>query len=1036
MARLILVPGVCIVLVLSSTLAAAQSNGAVAGVIRDTSGGVLPGATVEAASPALIEQVRSGVSDGQGRYQIIELPPGTYSVTVTLPGFSTYVREGIELSAGFTANVSAELSVGSVEETITVTGATPIVDVQNARTQRVLRADVLNALPSGTRSLTKIASMTLGAVNSSRGVSDVGGDKGESATGIRIHGNRAADGKANWDGMSTNTATSTSGGQMRIYYFNTVAMQEVTLDTGGNSAESETGGANINFVPREGSNTFSLYSTANYTSDRYAAKSIPDSLVDRGVSPQSGLKGTYDYGVGAGGPLRKDKLWFYATTRWWGSQSVPSSNFFDKSTNPWVYVPDLDRPAYADSFYVDSSFRATWQIAEKHKLSQEEHLEHGCNCWLAIGYGARVSPDAATDYTRGPQILSQTTYTYVPTNRLLIQAGALFLRQHSNFTNGGAPDASKFTGRQPILHPGPGDFSVNELTTGYRWGALPGRFTNYGYDNDNNVYNQHVTVSYVTGSHAFKTGLQVNSLNWGSFGMQTPNQVTFSLRGGVPSALQQYAGPFQSIARIRGIGLFAQDQWTLDRLTLNLGFRFDRFAGRTLAQDIPAGPFREAFQVDEVSNLPNFKDFVPRIGVAYDLFGDGKTAIKATWGRYLAGQGAALASRYAPSSSIVQNVSRTWNDNSFPAGDARNGNFAPDCDLSLLTANGECGGVNNRLFGQSFTNRLLADDARQGWGQREYSYQIGLELQHELRPGLGVAVGYHRTWYRNQLVTQNTAVSPSDFTEYCITTPTDPRLGQLSGNPVCGFYDVNPDKFGQQSFLLEQASNYGTPEEFYNGVDMRIDARWGDGALLVGGVSVGRNTADWCYANGHPELNPQGFPNPRGGQYPRNDDYCRATSSWWDGIGSQVKLQFVYPLPADFAVSVAYQNLPGVNHTANFVLRNAQVAPLLDRNLSGCPATGTCTATRTHAIVPVVQNGNDSNTQGGPLTDFRLNQTDIRVSKVFRVGRLELEGMLDLYNAFNNRAPLNIVTTYGGAWSRPSLLLGGRLLKFGTQIRF
>ena len=539
-------------------------------------------------------------------------------------------------------------------------------------------------------------------------------------------------------------------------------------------------------------------------------------------------------------------------------------------------------------------------------------------------------------------------------------------------------------------------------------------------------------MSYVTGSHAFKTGLQVNSLNWGSFGMQTPNQATFSLRAGVPSALQQFAGPFQSIARIRGIGLIAQDQWTLDRVTLNLGIRFDKFAGRTLAQDIPAGPFRAAFHVDEVTNLPSFKDIVPRVGVAYDLFGDGKTAIKASFGRYLAGQGASLASRYAPSSAIVQSVGRTWNDNSFPAGDPRNGNFMPDCDLNALTASGECGAVNNALFGQPFTNRFLADDAREGWGQREYSYQVGLELQHELRPGLGVAVGYHRTWYRNQLVTQNTRVSPSDSSEYCITAPTDVRLDQLSGNQICGFYDVNPDKFGQRSFLLQQASNYGTPEEFYNGVDMGFDARWGDGATMTGGVSVGRNTADWCYANGHPELEPQGFPR----NYPRNDDYCRVTSSWWDGIGSQVKLQLVYPLAADFAVSVAYQNLPRVNHTSNYVLGNAQLASSLGRNLSGCPAAGTCTATRTHAIIPIVQNGNDSNTQGGPITDFRLNQTDLRVSKVFRIGKLELEGMLDLYNAFNNRAPLNIVTTYGGAWSRPSLLLGGRLLKFGTQIRF
>ena len=196
-------------------LAAAQSNGGIAGTVKDSTGAVLPGVTVEAASPALIEKVRTAVTDDQGQYKIIELRPGTYTVTFTLGGFTTYKREGIELSAGFTATANAEMKVGAIEETVTVTGASPIVDVQNARTQVVLRSDVLDALPTGTKSLMQIASMTLGAVSSVAGRNDVGGDKGEQNTGIVLHGGRGDDGRTNWDGMNTNVFFGAAGGQQR-----------------------------------------------------------------------------------------------------------------------------------------------------------------------------------------------------------------------------------------------------------------------------------------------------------------------------------------------------------------------------------------------------------------------------------------------------------------------------------------------------------------------------------------------------------------------------------------------------------------------------------------------------------------------------------------------------------------------------------------------------------------------------------------------------------------------------------------------------
>src|SRR5262245_4636169 len=385
-------------------LAAAQATGSIAGTVKDTTGAVLPGVTVEAASPALIEKVRTVTSDAQGNYKIVDLRPGVYSVTFTLPGFATVKREGIELSAGFTANVSADLKVGSVEETVTVSGASPIVDGQNATSQNGLKTETMNQLPSGAKNLMAYASMTLGAMPSTPGRNDVGGDKSEQSTGIIRHGGRGDDGRTNWDGMSTNVFFGGAGGQQRTYYFNTVAVQEVVVDTSGAMAETETGGANLNMVPREGGNTFKFNGLVAYTDDSFSSKSVPDDLkTERGITDQSSLKKIYDYGVGVGGPIMKDRLWFYGTHRSWGAQNFGANNYFDQHVNPYRYVPDLSQPAYADTYFADSSARFTFQAATKHKVNYEFHLQHGCSCWLGIGGGALSAPEATTDFNYGPQ---------------------------------------------------------------------------------------------------------------------------------------------------------------------------------------------------------------------------------------------------------------------------------------------------------------------------------------------------------------------------------------------------------------------------------------------------------------------------------------------------------------------------------------------------------------------------------------------------------------------------------------------------------
>jgi hypothetical protein len=974
------------------------STGAIAGTARDTTGAVLPGVTVEAASPALIEKVRAAVTDAQGNYRVTELRPGTYTVTFTLPGFGTYKRENIELNTGVTAAVNAEMKVGSLEETVTVTGASPVVDVQNVRKQVVLTREVLDVVPTG-KTFQGFATLTLGARGSgadgAASAIDVGGNKGEGNSAFGVHGMRGEDAIITQDGMFSNAIVGAGSAQNRQTQINQAFVQEMTLLTSGIGAESQTGGVQINIVPREGGNAFKLYVNGTGTGSALQNSNIDDELRQRGVTTAPKVKKVWDFGGGFGGPIKRDALWFYTAHRYWGNEEIVPGNYFNLTPRTFVYTPDFSRPAFIRRTNRDDSVRLTWQASAKNKLALNYSNQYICNCYNTVN--SNIPHEPATTLN-GPNVkaqLTQATWNRPATNRLLFEAGWTF---SSNPLVTKRQAGVEFT-----------DIPLVELTTGLRYNAVQESLTGgRGFtdpkpegigDSYTNQANGRFVVSYVTGSHSLRSGVTLMKGAQATHGIanEVPGlgPVVYMLRNGSPVSVQQWVSPAAVLSNMwPEIALYAQDQWTTRRLTMNLGVRYDHHESYVDAISIPAGTFVGAYDFPRRDDLPNWNDVSPRLGASYDLNGNGKTAIKVSFGRYLQVETVGIADTIAPSRTLVSNVTRTWAD--------ANQNFFPDCDLRNPLINGECGQISNLRFGTPVAVTAYDPEFLTGFGVRPDSWQTTVGFQHELRPGVALTAGYYRSWNGNFTTTDNRAVVPADFDPFCVNAPTDTRLGSVSGTQLCGLYDVKVAKFGQVDNLITANSNFGERTEVYNGFDVSINARFGEGGLFQGGLATGRTVSDNCAVVDSPQAARAG--------------YCRQVLPFKGQ--TQVKLAAVYPLPYGLQFSGTYQNLAGTPIAADLVYTNAQVAPSLGRNLAA-GAAGTVTV----PLLPANQ-----------LFEQRLSQLDIRFTKIIRLGGARIQGMFDVYNALNANSVLAVNNTYGSTWLRPTTIMGGRLLKFGGQL--
>jgi hypothetical protein len=975
--------------------ASAQVLGTIAGSVKDASGAVLPGVTVEVSSPALIEKVRTTTTDGSGLYRIVNLPPGAYTVTFTLTGFNTTRRESVNVSPNFTASIDGEMRVGNLQETVTVTGESPVVDVQSAAATRSITAEVFKEIPSS-GSWVQMASL-VPAIRAT--VQDVGGVAGD-ATGASVsaHGGRAQDGVSMIDGLRIgNMYLSSNVTNMSL---SPLLADQVDIQLSGQMAETGTNGVIMNMVPRAGGNRFSGSALANVSHPNLQSSNVTARLQARQLQGASTtLKKLYDLNAGVGGPIKRDKLWFYGTSRYYTNEFYVASTFYPLDATVLRREDDLSRQAYGGTYTYDNNGRLTWAISDKQKVSGWYAYQYKVDPHWA--FNSLLSPEAARVTVWHTQ-LSTTKYTYTATNRLLFEAG---------IAAGASPDTIRVDENQVGRCPEQGSLAPRCIAIVEQGGAIAKQATYRaptGFDFDDRLPSQsyNVSASYVTGAHNAKFGMELQQGHfWRGDNNDSTGGIWYRTRDFVPNLVTIQAPLYGYQNNLNyNLGLFLQDRWTIDRLTLSGGLRVDLLNEST--EPVTAAAHRWTPNRNQpyaaVKNVPNWKDVNPRVSAAYDLFGNGRTALKASASRSVEQDSIRYAAANNPANTLVTSVSRVWTDTTFGPADSRTNNFVPDCDLLNPLANGECLGWQDLAFGSDRPGTSYDPAILNGWGERPWNWEFSASIQQEIVPRLSATFGYFRRVAGNFFVNDNEALAATDFTGYSVVAPTTDARLPTAGQTISGFVDQN--RAVASRVVVKNAEQFGKQLDHWDGFDLTVDARLRSGLFVQGGVSVGTAMTDNCdIVDDLPEL--------LGGS---SIDYCHQETP----LQGQYKALASYTLPwYGVRVSGTFQSLPGPVVAAN----NAYVG----------------TATSLGRAFGLGGNSTVNLIKPGTLYGDRLNQFDLRFTKILRVPSGNLDLNVDLYNAFNSDAVLAQNNTFGAAtWWRPTNVVQPRFVKFYARWDF
>ncbi|HYL34313.1 MAG TPA: TonB-dependent receptor, partial [Bryobacteraceae bacterium] len=1001
-----------------SPVAFAQST--ISGQVRDSSGAVMAGVTVEAASPALIERSRTVTTDGEGRYAVVDVRPGPYTMTFTMSGFSQ-VKQQVDVPSNVTVPVDASMQVGAVGQTVEVQAQVATVDVENVAHPEVLSRSDMDALPTA-RNMQSIGSYVPGVHLNNP---DVGGTQQIEQTYMSTHGNPPGRDTYLLDGMRVNTMQ--LDGYIQIYIDNEV-LQESTYQTSNVTAEVQAGGVYTNLIPKDGGNDFHGALFLGYTPAQFVGSNITQGLIARGVTGQSAVNRIEDFDGSVGGPILKDKLWFLLGGRKQLTFIQAANSFYLNGQ------PGIER-----SYIYTGDLRLTYQLNSKNKFAamwiRDWKTKENDVVTDAGGY-SDVNPAVST-LERMPKMyyILQTRWTGTLTPKLILQSGLSLTKLDYNINDHPGQQLTPFS---QAWYAGASELDLGRLTRSVSQNVQT--FAKY----DRFVWN--ATGAYITGSHQIKFGV---SDDWGidQLNNLANGDANYNYLNGVPLSITAYNTPTYQKFRLKSdLGIYGVDTWHIKRLAITGGLRWEYLNNFIEKQSAPAGRFvgpRQFPQVDcgTVKGLSCFKNWAPRLGVIYDVFGNHKTAVKAGVGKYDTPIVTSNLNAFNPMYTASQSI--PWLN--APTTACETDGKTPGCIPAGTTfGTGDIGPNPNPRFG--LLNNISIDPNF----HREYQWEYSIGVQHEIRQGLTLNFGWNRTADYQQPLLINYAVPPSAYTPFQIANP-------LDGSALT-VYNLQPAYFGLVPELHETNAPQSLRRNVYNGFETSVSGRLPHGAFIFAGWTLENQTDVACDINTSFAGSALNDPN--------SLHFCDQTGGLYQNLGkisgvpwrNEFKLQGNLPIKWGFEVNASVYSDPvysaqySTPNAAGLTAFSAQEFGFKTVNWSITPGTRypkDCNCPDPGGLVdPGLKQGSaliQLIPPGSRLTP-RLTQFDMGARRVFHIHeRFTILPEIQVFNILNASTVLQESETLGptvkpylpGApGGTPSVILNPRMFRLSLQFKF
>lgn len=926
----------CMALLLGAPLAHAQTTGSITGSVTDASGAVLPGVSITLSGDRLIGGPQTQVTDTSGTYRFDRLVPGSYNVKFELQGFRTVDRPDVRINAAFVATINGKMEVGAVSETITVTGESPTVDVRSNVQQTVMNQEILEGIPTG-RDPWSLAKLIPGVQVATY---DVGGTQSMQQSSMSAHGSNTADVSYNIDGATVNWPG--GGGGATMIYYDQGMFEEVNYMTSAIPAEVMAGGVSINMVTKDGGNVWRGNLRYNFANDDLQGENwAATQQLNPNFRGNPTIK-TYDMNLSGGGAIVQNRVWVNGTVRRW------VVNKFVSNLNP------DGTQAIDDNTLKNYSGKVVAQLTTNNKISAgyfwndkiRGHRRDGSN---------RI-PDIASVHQINPVQTTQAKYTgirgpLVFESNFSVMDGVTWYTYQKDTT----PDAIRKI-----------DSGLAEVFfASDREDRQPNSRTQF-----DNVFTFGKTG--LGGEHLMKAGVQWARLYYESeYSVLGDHHLVYN--NGVPTSVLQFNTPTNPRNVAKVLGLFFQDSWSMNRLTLNLGARYDNYVGTLPEQSNPAGRFIGARSIPETEVINQAKG-VGRLGAAYDLTGTGRTAVKASYSRYGLQVGIDRVTNLNP----LSNGSRScpWTDPN------RDGRFT-ESEVNVAQCSGFGGGVNTRY----------ADGIRWPYSD-EITAGVETQLPGAVRMGL---MFYYRT-NRDQFGQRNVAVPTGTYTQHTVNVPNGP--GGTVANPkptTATVFNLAPTLTSAQDLVRDNVDYLDTE---YKGIEFTATKRFTQRWQMQAGFTIGKNEGG---VSGGNDLN-----DPNNTQFP--------TGIIGNDSETALRISGSFELPGRISLSGSMIANNGYPYVTTYNLTRALAAA---QGIALIRASQTVTLSKR-----------------GDERYENVTMVDLRLSRRFRFGSRSFQPEISFFNVSNADTATSHTTGIGANYLRPTEILAPRTIRVGFSLNF